>query len=107
MALDRTVWKTALTHYRAWNEAEFKARLQQAGQKSQTQKWREYLSLMEFGRQIRPWPTENEQRRKIESLERYYHCIQQFEAKRQSNLQSPPSQRPSNSLAPVQYEGND
>jgi hypothetical protein len=83
MALDKNLLREALAHYRAWNEAEFADRLRQVGQKSQAQKWREYLALMEFGFQIRSQPTESEQRRKVETLQRYYSLIRRFEEKRQ------------------------
>lgn len=81
--LDKTIWQAALANYQDWNETRFKERLQQAGQKSQAQKWQEYLALLEFGLQIRAQPTANEQWRKLENLERYYELIQQFEQKRQ------------------------
>jgi hypothetical protein len=82
MTLDKNVLRETLAHYRAWNEAEFVDRVRRAGQKSHKQRWREYLVLMEFGLQVRPVPSKNQQRRKVEALERYYRLIQQFEKRR-------------------------
>jgi hypothetical protein len=88
MTLDKNILREALAHYQAWNEAKFTDRVRRAGQKSQEQKWREYLALMEFGLQIRPQPSKSQQRRKVEVLERYYRLIQQFEKRRGQGGQS-------------------
>lgn len=80
--IDKTAWQTTLAHYQAQNEAEFLAKIRNAGKKSPAQKWREFLDLMEFGMQIRPHPSEQEQRQKIETLNRYYEQMQRFEARR-------------------------
>lgn len=80
--IDKTAWQATLAQYQAQNEAEFLAQVRNAGKKTPAQKWQEFLDLMEFGMQIKPYPSEQEQRQKIEMLNRYYERIQRFEARR-------------------------
>lgn len=78
--IDKAAWQARLAQYRALNDAEWRERVRNAGKKSPTQKWHEFLDLMEFGMQIKPQPSEHEHRQKIEMLNRYYERIQRFEA---------------------------
>ena len=71
-----------MAHYRAWNEAEFRERIQNAGEKTPLQKWREFLVIMEFGLMIKPQPSEDEQYQKVEMLNQYYERIKYFEMRR-------------------------
>jgi hypothetical protein len=79
---EKLQWKTTLAHYQAWNDAEFKTRVQNAGKKSLAEKWQEFLAIMEFGLMIKPIPSEHEQRQKVEMLNRYIEAIQLFEERR-------------------------
>jgi len=83
--IDKTAWQATLAQYRAWNEAEWREKVRNAGKKSPSQKWREFLDLMEFGMQIKPHPSEHEQRQKITMFNQYYERIQRFEAWRQQH----------------------
>ena len=80
--IEKAAWQATLAHYRAWNEAEFRERIQNAGKKTPMQKWREFLAIMEFGLMIKPQPSEHEHRQKIEMLNRYYERMQYFEMRR-------------------------
>ena len=71
-----------LACYRAWNEAEREERIRDAGKKSREQKCREYLELMAFGMAIKPEPSLNEHRQKIDMLNRYYDQMALFERRR-------------------------
>ena len=83
MALDGDAWQEAITHYRAWNRAKFRARVKGAGRKSLAEKWDEYLALIEFGLRLRPQPTRRERRQKMECWAQYYRLVQEFEERRQ------------------------
>lgn len=80
--IDKAAWKETLAHYRAWNEAEFLERIQNAGKKTPAQKWWEFLAIMEFGLMIKSQPSEHEHRQKIEMLNQYYERIKYFEKRR-------------------------
>ena len=80
--IDKCVWQETLKHYQALNEAEFREKVRNAGKKSLSQKWREFLAIIEFGLKIKPQPSEHEQRQKVEMLNRYYERIQRFEARK-------------------------
>lgn len=80
--INKTAWKETLALYQAWNEAEFRERIRNAGKKTPLQKWREFLAIMEFGLMIKPQPSEHEQRQKIEMLNQYYERVQYFERRR-------------------------
>lgn len=79
---DKAAWHETLAHYQAWNDAEFREKVQNAGKKNPSQKWREFLAIMEFGLMIKPQPSEHEHRQKIEMLNRYYERMQTFEMRR-------------------------
>ncbi len=78
----KEAWHTTVSHYRAWNEAEFRRNIHNAGKKSLLQKWREFLAIMEFGFMLKPKPSQHEQQQKIEMLHRYYDQMHRFEARR-------------------------
>lgn len=84
---EKMLWQATLADYRAWNEAEFQARLQAAEKKSPEQKWREFLDLMEFGLILKPEPSVHEHRQKIAMLNRYYAQLQLFEERRKQRGQ--------------------
>lgn len=87
--IDKAVWQTTLSYYRAWNEAEFREKIRNAGRKSFAQKWQEFCDLIEFGLMLKPQPSEHEQRQKVKMLNRYYETIQRFEARRQQHGKPP------------------
>jgi hypothetical protein len=82
VTLDKNVLRETLANYQTWDEAKFVDRVRRAGQRSREQKWHEYLALMEFGLQIRSWPSKSQQRRKMKAFDQYYSRIHQFEARR-------------------------
>jgi len=82
MAEDETLWREALVHYRAWDEAEFADRIRRAGQQTLAEKWRAYLDLMALCWRVKPEPSEWEQRQTIEEWEAYYARMQRFEERR-------------------------
>ena len=82
MAENKALWHEALTHYRAWNEAEFIDRVQRAGERTPAEKWRIFLDLVTFGRRINPQGSEWEQRQTIEEWEAYYAKMRRFEERR-------------------------
>jgi hypothetical protein len=82
MVEDRTLWREALAHYRAWNEAEFADRVRRANEQSLAEKWRAYQDLMAFCWRINPEPSEWEQRQTIQEWEAYYAKIRRFEDRR-------------------------
>jgi hypothetical protein len=77
--LNKTALKEMMRCYQAWNKAELKRRMQEAGMKTPEQKWKEYLAIMEFGMSIRPQPGKHEQEQKIQMLTNYYQRILCFE----------------------------
>jgi len=79
---EKATWQTTVAHYRAWNEAEFRANVRNAGKKTLLQKWREFLAIMEFGLMLKPTASQHEQRQKVEMLNRYYEQIHRFEDRR-------------------------
>lgn len=79
MNLDKTIWREALAHYRAWNECEFVEQVLSAGQKTPGQKWREYRNLYVFGRRIKADPSEWEENQTAEVWAEYYERIMNFE----------------------------
>ncbi len=82
MAEDKALWREALAHYRAWNEAEFADRVRRAGEQSLAEKWHAYLDLMAFCWRINPQASEWEQRQTIEEWETYYARVRRFEERR-------------------------
>lgn len=87
--IDKAAWQMRLKYYRAWNEAEFREKIRNAGKKNFAQKWQEFFDLIEFGLMLKPQPSEYEQQQKVEMLNRYYEAIQRFEARRQQHGKSP------------------
>jgi hypothetical protein len=83
MGLDKAIWREAIAHYRAWNEAKFIEQLLTAGQKTPAEKWREYQDLFAFGRQIKPEPSRWEQKQTAGAWATYYARIRRFERWRQ------------------------
>ena len=79
---EKAAWQTTVEQYRAWNEAELRGNIRNAGKKSQLQKWREFLTIMEFGFMLKLKPSQHEQQQKIEMLNRYYELMQRFQTRR-------------------------
>ena len=75
---EKAAWQTTVTQYRAWNEAEFRENIRNAGKKSLLQKWREFLTIMEFGFMLKLKPSQHEQQQKVEMLNRYYEQMHRF-----------------------------
>jgi hypothetical protein len=88
MSLDKAIWREAIAHYRAWNEAKFIEQLLTAGQKTPAEKWREYQDLFAFGRQIKPEPSLWEQKQTAGAWATYYARIQQLERWRQQRVRA-------------------
>lgn len=85
---EKVAWQTTIAHYQAWNEAIFRSNIRNAGKKPPLQKWQEFLAMMEFGLMLKPYPSEHEQRQKVDMFNQYYEQIQHFEARRASDGQS-------------------
>jgi len=79
MSLDKAVWREAMAHYRAWNEAKFLEQLLTAGQKTPAEKWREYQDLMSLCWKLKPELSLWEQQRVTEEWRAYYTSILRFE----------------------------
>ena len=82
MAEDKALWREALAHYHAWNDAEFADCVQRAGEQTLAEKWRAYLDLMTLCWRINPEPSEWEQRQTVKEWETYYARMQRFEEQR-------------------------
>jgi len=82
MTEDKALWREALAHYHAWNEAEFADRVRRAGEQTLAEKWHAYLDLLAFCWRVNPEPSEWEQRQTAEEWESYYAKMQRFEARR-------------------------
>ena len=82
MAEDKALWREALAHYRAWNEAKFADRVRRAGEQTLAEKWCAYLDLMTFCWRVNPEPSEWEQRGISEEWETYYAKMRRFEERR-------------------------
>lgn len=89
MILDRTIWREAMAHYRAWNEAKFVEQVLTAGQKTPAERWREYHDLFAFGRRIKSEPSLWEQKQVADAWTTYYERIQRFEQWRQQRGRTP------------------
>jgi hypothetical protein len=87
MTEDKALWREALAHYRAWNEAEFADRVRRAGERTVAEKWHIFLDLVAFGRQIKPGLSKYAQRQKVIALQTYYARVRKFEEKRQHREQ--------------------
>ena len=85
---EKAAWQTTVAHYRTWNEAEFFDNIRNAGKKPLSQKWQEFLSMMEFGCMLKPKPSQHEHRQKVAMLNRYYERMQRFEAQRGTHEKS-------------------
>ncbi len=85
MTEDRVLWREALAHYHAWNEAEFADRVRGAGEQTLAEKWRAYLDLMTFCWRINSEPSEWEQRRTVEEWEACYARMRRFEERRREH----------------------
>ena len=82
MAEDRELWREALAHYRAWNEAKFADRVRRAGEQMLAEKWRAYLDLLVLCWRVNPEPSEWEQRQTAEEWTSYYARMRRFEERR-------------------------
>ena len=82
MTEDKALWREALAHYCAWNEAEFADRVRRAGEQAPAEKWRAYLDLLSFCWRISPGPSEWEQRQTAEEWASYYARMRRFEERR-------------------------
>jgi len=79
---DKALWREALAHYRAWNEAEFVDCVHRASEQTLAEKWRAYLDLMTFCWRVNPEPSEWEQRQTAKEWESYYARMRRFEERR-------------------------
>jgi hypothetical protein len=86
--IDKSAWQATLMQYRTWNDAKLREHIRNIGKKSLSQKWREFLALMEFGLKIKPQPSAHEQCQKMEILNQYYQRIHRFEAWRRQHGKS-------------------
>lgn len=82
MSLDKTIWKEAISQYKAWNEAKFTEQVLTAGKKTLTDKWREYEELMSLCWKLKPTPGLTQQQHAMKEWEDYYTSIRQFEERR-------------------------
>jgi len=79
MMLDKELYRQALSWYRQWNEAETRARIEEARQLSSVEAWRRFVDLVEFCWRISPEQTELQRREKLSAVDRYYERLQRFE----------------------------
>ena len=79
MSLDKNLWREAIAHYQAWNDAVFADQVLHPSQKTPAEKWRIYQDLYAFGRKIKPQPSLWEQEQTAKTWAAYYESIQQFE----------------------------
>lgn len=84
MSIDKTLYRQAQEWYRQANEAERKARWDEAGKLSPQAAWQQYVDLWEFGWKTNAQPNQHQLRQKIESQERYYERVVKLEAWRRS-----------------------
>ena len=84
MTIDKALYRQAQEWYRQWNEAERKARWDEAGKLSPQEAWGQYVDLWEFGWRTNVQPNQYQIRQKIEALERYYDRVAKLEAWRRS-----------------------
>lgn len=89
--IEKAAYRDTLAQLREWNKAEQELRSLQAGRKSQQQRWREFLEIMEFGLRLRPFPSRHEQLAKVEMLENYHQRMRRIEQWR-SRLAGPVSE---------------
>jgi hypothetical protein len=80
--INKNMLKETLAQYKALDTHEFHRKIRDAGKKNLLQKWREYLTIMDFGLKIKPVPSINEQKQKIEMLNDYYEKIKLFETRK-------------------------
>ncbi|MBC8180249.1 hypothetical protein H8E88_03910 [candidate division KSB1 bacterium] len=80
--INKEMWQSTLAQYQVWNEAKFQESIRNAGKVPLLQKWRRYLSMMEFGLILKPKPSDHEQKQKMEMLNKYYEQMKLFEARR-------------------------
>jgi hypothetical protein len=80
MPLDPKIIREAQAAYRQWNEAELRDRLLTAPRRQPDEAWQQFLALWEFAWQTGLKASENQQRQKAFSLERYYQKLLEFEA---------------------------
>ncbi len=78
--LDKELYRQAREYYRQWNEAELRERVRNAGQRPSQESWQQYISLWEFGQQMKLKPSQWQQEEKQAALARYYDRVQRLEA---------------------------
>ena len=77
--LDKELYRYAHQLHRQRNEAELKARVQNAGSYPLQQAWQQYLALWEFSRQMNLRPTQQQNKQKLTTWTRYYNRVQKLE----------------------------
>ena len=70
MRIDKALYKNAWAYYRQWNEAELIARIRQGCKLTPKEGWQQYVALTEFLWKSNPQPTRQQQKQKIETLNR-------------------------------------
>ncbi len=80
MPIDKALYRQAQEWYRQWNEAERKARWEEAGKLTPQEAWQQYVDLWEFGWRTNVQPSQHQIKVKIEALERYYERVVKLEA---------------------------
>lgn len=84
MTIDAQLYRRALEEYRQWNEAELKARAQNAANRDPDAGWREFNDLWAFARAMGAEQSLIQRKRKLEALHLYYERVKRLEAWRQT-----------------------
>ena len=82
-AIDKALYRQAQEWYRQWNEAERKARWDEAGKLSSQEAWKQYVDLWEFAMKLAPDLSKRQRQRNLAAWDEYYARVQKLEAWRQ------------------------
>lgn len=84
MKIDAQLYRRALEEYRQWNEAELKARVQDAANRDPDVGWQEFNDLWVFARAMGVEQSLIQRQHKLEALQLYYERLKRLEAWRQT-----------------------
>jgi hypothetical protein len=85
MSIDKTLYRQAQEWYRQANEAERKARWDEAGKLSPQAAWQQYVDLWEFAMKLAPDLNNRQRQRTLAAWEEYYVRIQKLEVWRRTH----------------------
>jgi len=85
ITLDKELYRYAHQLHQQWNEAELKARIQNAASRPPQEAWQQYMALWEFCMRLAPQPSRRQRVKRLMEWNRYYARIQKLEEWRQHN----------------------